>query len=105
MVPIKDFTAIIVFFRKRGCFLENQVNVAQTNCIESGHFGSIDLFCTLHMIFIDISLFCKSRNARGILLQLFHPEFLVKEQKADFKLIIVIYLSFRENKGMMLLNM
>lgn len=82
-----------MFSRKREYFIENQINLTQTNCIESGHFGSTDLVCMFHMIFVAISLFCKSQNARGILLHLFQTAFLV----ADFKLVILVYL-FLEGK-------
>ena len=41
-----------------------------------------------HMIFVAISLFCKSQNGRAILLHLFQTAFLV----ADFKSVILVYL-------------
>lgn len=69
--PINDFIAIIVFFRKREYFMENQISLAQTNCIESGHFVSIDLLCVFHVIFLLTFLSSASLRIKGNSITLF----------------------------------
>ena len=64
--PINDFIAIIVFFRKREYFMENQISLVQADGIGSGHFGSIDLLCILcHVISLMTFLSSVSLRIKG----------------------------------------
>lgn len=88
--PINDFIAMIVFFRKREYFMKNQISLARTNCTEFGHFGSIDLLCIFHVVFLMPFLSSASLRIKGDLLPLLHAEFSVRK-RTDFKLVMITH--------------